>query len=884
MPTVVQLATLPLVNTSGSTQATGSVTPMFGWVFKRGDIPSGTAPQFLVSGVAQPYSWGCQSTWADGSLKFASFVLRTTASVAGSGTLSVGVWNNGAAPATSARTLTEVYNQSLQVNATGANFGLSGTYVAALVNDANNVEQLVYLDGAAGKVWRVKTHFATGGTAHGQLECYHYVAALTDASGNLGGIRHLGRICQPHYNFDTPAKNWRAFSSVSWQYGVGPTTVPLVWPFSNADFTWTSGAIFHTTAANNFYSGAIDTNIVPCYLTTTGTLPAGLLTTRIYFVKATSGSQTVNFQTQSAYTQTANVSATDAGTGTHTIHPVPTCLHFGTVYTADINARWNFFQGTGSMAADTTLRTQIDQNYWQSSRVIPPYDLSLSANDNPTFAYDWNPVSIANFYSFGEASGERGEIGIIPSACATHFHTQTAASEVLIRKMGLAGVHSAYCFRDHTTGTIVHLGDPAVTYTGMPASVATTVAWGWGTGSTANVGFTQPPGDNQTLGFSQNSPNHKPAYSVWTYLFTGEPQYLDMLIEEANGGLLFGTPDNFHRNQSTPAQVYGITTGFSETRALAWETRDVAWVAGLYPDTSPDGTAIKTYFRDRLSSSAKHANGLVDATLTNAYIATTLKWWFPFLNWGGNQTSNADKSWESQYMMLAALVASVVAEDPDWPTWLNNRINFLEHVRSIFGGYCLTGYVHRNVTIATDVGLNGWPPDTSDTDWATNCPYTSIAWTSGANAVFTFVFPTGAGLTLADGWKLFFATIGGAPTGLSVETAYYTVQTSGGTAKLSLTPGGAPVTTTGSSGATQAFIITFVPSNPPAATANAQASPSGGGSDGYIADMHGGVAWAIAAGYSGLTAVESHLAQQLTATGVSFADDPKDAMQTSYHA
>lgn len=94
-----QLATLTLVNTGGSTQAAGGVTPIFGWAFRQGDIPAGTAPQFLVSGVAQPYSWGCQSYWPDGSLCWAMFMLRTTAGIAGSGTLAVGVCGGGSAPA-----------------------------------------------------------------------------------------------------------------------------------------------------------------------------------------------------------------------------------------------------------------------------------------------------------------------------------------------------------------------------------------------------------------------------------------------------------------------------------------------------------------------------------------------------------------------------------------------------------------------------------------------------------------------------------------------------------------------------------------------------------------------------------------------------------------
>ncbi len=60
---VVQNATLTIVNTSSSTQPANTVTPTFGHVFKKGDIPSGTAPQFTIGAAVQPMSWGLQTFW-----------------------------------------------------------------------------------------------------------------------------------------------------------------------------------------------------------------------------------------------------------------------------------------------------------------------------------------------------------------------------------------------------------------------------------------------------------------------------------------------------------------------------------------------------------------------------------------------------------------------------------------------------------------------------------------------------------------------------------------------------------------------------------------------------------------------------------------------------
>ncbi len=99
----VQLSTLTVVNDSASTQTAGTWFLFRGHPFRQSDIPAGTAPQFLVSGVPQPYSWGGQVAWPDGSLKFASFLIRPTFSLNAAGTQAIGVWNGGVAPSTSAR-------------------------------------------------------------------------------------------------------------------------------------------------------------------------------------------------------------------------------------------------------------------------------------------------------------------------------------------------------------------------------------------------------------------------------------------------------------------------------------------------------------------------------------------------------------------------------------------------------------------------------------------------------------------------------------------------------------------------------------------------------------------------------------------------------------
>jgi hypothetical protein len=389
------LTTITLVNTSGSTQAANFVTPRFGHSFKKGDVPSGTAPQFIVSGAPQPYSWGLQSYWSDGSLKHASFMFLCTSSIAGNGTLSVGVSNGGTAPANSGRSLTDVYNQNIQINMPGIGSfgGLSGNWYAYITNDANLIKAYKILDGQAGASFYIAVNAAQsgGGPAHGQLIVEDYVTVLNDSGGGIGGFRHHPRITQPYYNYDAPAKSFRAFSSLSWGYGAGsqygtPTrTVNWNWPFKTINLVGTSGSPTFTVASSgthNFYGGAgngySDTNYingVPGYLTST--TDGALATGQIYWAFTT----TLNNNTQLWLSKDSGGDRYFGGYiqstgGNSTFVPIPVCNHFNAVRDGNTDGTSKFFQGTGSFTSDCTIRTQFNQVYAHSTGLIPPWTLT----------------------------------------------------------------------------------------------------------------------------------------------------------------------------------------------------------------------------------------------------------------------------------------------------------------------------------------------------------------------------------------------------------------------------------------------------------------------------------------------------------------------------
>lgn len=99
-PPASLLATMILVNTSTSAQPANFVTDIFGHPFKKGDIPNGCttgAPKFeLLNGTAVPFSEGTfPICWSDASLKWAPFMNRVPAGIAGGWNVSSGTYNSG---------------------------------------------------------------------------------------------------------------------------------------------------------------------------------------------------------------------------------------------------------------------------------------------------------------------------------------------------------------------------------------------------------------------------------------------------------------------------------------------------------------------------------------------------------------------------------------------------------------------------------------------------------------------------------------------------------------------------------------------------------------------------------------------------------------------
>lgn len=703
---IVHLSNLTLANTSGSTQPAGVPTPIFGWLFPDGDIAVGTAPQFLVGGSAVPFSAGLQTYWPSGCLKFAAFMLLPGFSISGNGSQVVQIWNGGSWPPSSSRTLAEVYNQNLIVNcplypiASNGRGGGSPTIVSQLNGGSNQLKVLKWLDGNAGTAWKLSYSMTNAGTPDGMLVCDHYVVGLNNGGGTLGGFRWMGMLRSPYYNQSGKANNAQSLivmappsvanpsAGVNFSIqpgGSGPiTTTPLPWlgsdgnTFQAANFFYPGdGSNVCTTgtspnaANNNWYMGAGGYQMLPVVwsnLTASFSpqLPYGSSVANGGYAFIGTNPSTGTTQLQqflvfyvgAGFDQVTNLGST-AFSGTAT--PVPIVTPFLRLPFATGGGAYFSFQGSGSIASDTTLLVQIDQHYWIKSKALPPWNTSVTGGSfgGVIVPQTYNPISsVPNSgwfpYSFGPmtqnqpGTGDALFIGMVSAYDMMDFYNQTQNSLFLSRVTGLYGGNAAADFKDATTGFDLNLGNAAVNYqlpvaaNGLNYNISTPFAGG---------GFTMPGQGITNIGPGLSLGEHEPTWSLWAYLRTGELQFLDMLVGQSqNSALVSGFQNHGTNNLCTPSGAqtagtyYGTSFGGSnEMRALAWSHKDREWAAMFYPidkSNSPsnpvftDGSNLAQYLNALADDEASWPLDQVNNSsfLNASTYFKTVKPWFPVFN------------------------------------------------------------------------------------------------------------------------------------------------------------------------------------------------------------------------------------------------------------
>lgn len=813
------LTTVTIVNTSGSTVAANSIPPTFGHAFKQGDVPSGTWPQLqLTSGTAVPATIYGRVFWPDGSLQWAGFLARIPASIAGGGTITINVMNGGSAPSASSRTLSDLSAGGLNLNTqvTGA-VNLTGVWNSYLNHGVSNTNQsfsgetpLVYGDGPAGKIWRVRASFEQSGAAHGQLEGYWYVMAPQDASGDLYGIRYLPMMQQPWYDNDTPAKEYRVFSTCTLQNGASVIRDQMATYLGAAvaqNFTWASG----TNCTVSSSASLLGQQCV--LLTTTGTLPAGLSTNTPYWLQIVNGT-TVYFSTQQG--NAGGVTITGSGSGTHTLTPYPYLAHFGGESFTGTTGMYNYIQGAGSVAADAPLRIQINQTYAMASLVYPAYDQTVSPTSNTPVVRYWNNVN--PFTSFVGQTGERFDIGLLNTWSATHFYTQAANDETLVRCNGLIGCTMNYWFRDTTTKSLPVCNNTS--YTGMPSPNPNFYFVGTNVG-----GFTSPDTTCINQVWSGVDFGHMPEFVGYAYLFTAEPHLLDAIMQHGNAAVMqiypgiatatvSGTVNSIGANRNATINgttYYGMLTG-GQTRTMGWGWRQAMLAKVFWPSSpeNPNGTA---YFSDILTGS------LSGWAAFNAMNTTY---------WQNNgvfvlQLNSVWSPWEHGYFVMALSWSYGLTGSSSIQSLLNNYgTNWWNHVFTAnSSGWPIPDY---EVLMRTTTGTGNNDGAIISNDNQINVQLGNVSWSPGTTLAYSPI----ANYTPANGDPFLFDPEQPIPSVFTAGTRYFLVGVSGNNFGLSATLGGSAITMS-DSGSTVGYGL---PATLPAGAAN-----NNNGNDGYLTNI-----------------------------------------------
>ena len=796
--TAFLLQTLTLVNTSGSTQIANVPTNFIGVQFKKGDIAAGTAPQFKQggTGTVQPFSWGLQSYWSDGSLRTCAVVLRPTFSVTTNQT--VEVWSGGSAPASSGRSLSEIYSQLLQVNVTIAtqSTGTSGNYTAQFISNSNNLEQLTYLDGGAGLFVRMLANFVpanssfvpTSSTAHGRLVCYAYIGALNDGSGSLGGFTFLPRITQPFYNVSgSPAGGGigpRAFTTCQWQYGSGPTVTSFAFPFGGAvNFNWQSVQTFQlASGTHNWYQGGQSSSI-GCTISGASlpTTSPQINTTSIFYINVNNGSPNNQFGLSVDSNGYYEISGS-ANNGGGSIRPLLVCNTFGSVWgaldDANLGPVHNYFQGAGSIAARTTLRHQIDQTYVQGTKLVQPWDLSLigSVNDNSPWTYSWCTTNIGPFTVDPQPTGDGPgfPIGWTTPFAAAHFYNQSANSERINRFIGFAAANRSIAFKDATSRSIPNLGNPGVSFTGFPSSQYNVLTWGFN--------YTLPPSTDSVFCFNYGPGpdySHSPDFLYWQYLRFGDPQFYDMLIEGAHAALMQVLQADRQPVAIAPGYYAQFANWNIQQRTMGWLGRDITVAAICAAGTSdgsvldPQGLAMSKYWNTIVTDNCTRLVGMLNTSNGyNSYFATN-KYPIPIDgDYGSTQLLSNAVPWQRAYNAFWQMLAAGALENSNALARMGQEMTWYLHVfNSIWG----SGQGGFGITFAFFdrfgpwVGGNQWPGISSDAEYAfTGTMNGNVSWViSSGSPPRRFSCTVQPGATVSNNDRFYWDTRFSTPAGLA---------------------------------------------------------------------------------------------------------------------
>ncbi len=608
------LAVLWLHNTAHrDAQAADFVSPMFGQPFRQGDMPAGRHPRFVLADGTPCAAtlWGV-SSWPDGSMKFCAAMVRVPRAIAGADRLAVQVRVGDATAGAGPRRVDDLQAADLRVELTGVD-GLEGQWTAALNDGVRRRDDLVLIgNGAAGAVWRIGSELRNDkGVAHGQLYCWHYVAALNGADDQLLGLRYLGRVAQPWADVSVPAPRHRDCSAV---LKSGATVLRRL-------------------------QGHLDNE---------------------------------------------------------TPGDVIRLLHYASFCTAGPDARWDFVQGAGSAAQDCTVRVLMDVPYAQRSDLVPPVVLGGNAQEPEVHHH---PMARGAMVRYMPQTGGRPDIGLMPQWCVRYLSSQTAVNERAVRVNALVAAGWRMACRKRATRQVVPVSDIKPQYAGLGPCEK-----GWRIHGEHSNGFVRPA---PVKALWTEDAAHRPQPFVLAYLVTGEPQYLDLAVDNALVQINGLAPGIRTVVTSLPAQRptavpwvgdRDVRIGadgplfkcagqmFIGGRIAAWGSRDTA-ICALLPDTPPDGVAVRAYMRDIVASMYAALLAYRDRMPRSFSEGGLL-----VLESNGDNDRAYESPWQTMYWSFSMCWQSAVFKTPESAAVRRYFLQFWKRSSELFDIGCVVAY------------------------------------------------------------------------------------------------------------------------------------------------------------------------------------------------
>jgi hypothetical protein len=504
-------------------------------------------------------------------------------------------------------------------------------------------------------------------------------------------------------------------------------------PITAEPMTFYSAYYGYSNPINNFFSGATgsngypNVNIVPCVITGSdlppvdtghllgGTSPVTGASGSVIFAQGGLGTVL-----QAGETSYISVNTIYTGPGIGTCTPVPALPPFGRFNMATAQGRYNFFQGTGSVAAETTLRVQINQAYWNSTGTFLPMDMSVNGSTLPEtpWQYQWNPYTVGHV-RIGDidAGGPPVELGLMSTICGWDFYKQSLLTEIENRAFGLSPGTIPCDFKSGDSGTfdrLLNMLGIGPTYSGLPApSLSPYVtplcgpggSWSNGTGY-SNV---SPPG---CVGSGLNNPTHEPDLCQWAYMRFGELQFFDFMCEWAqlNTG---SQPNAIGPGQSKtappyPYEAYGIVIAGGQFRGTGWATRDLckcAFWCSHDPTSNPsnpvfsDGSDLQGYLIAHADQQTAYAIAMIDGddaglwgSQAGADYVKASGMWSPKSGDG----ITGMQMWQSAYT-AGGMMPSALRGEPKAIDFIKRWMNFVDRIanNTLLKGTSANAYIYH---------------------------------------------------------------------------------------------------------------------------------------------------------------------------------------------